>query len=98
MSVPFLLALGGEAAENLSIFDPASPSAASIRSLSFLILTISAFIFVIVEGVLLYAVIRFRRKRVPQAGTRKSRNAVLDEAEPPQVYGSTPIEIAWTAA
>ena len=38
-----------------------------------------------VEGVLAYAVVRFRRRAAA-------------EKEPPQVYGSKPIEIAWTAA
>ena len=45
-----------------SIFDPASPQAAAIRDLSFLVLTITGFIFVLVEGILIYVVIRFRRR------------------------------------
>ena len=49
-------------------------------------LAISLFIFVVVEGILVYSLVRFRRR--PAA----------DTAEPPQVYGSKPIEIAWTAA
>jgi cytochrome c oxidase subunit 2 len=69
----------------MSIFDPASPPAQSIFDLSVLVVAITAFIFVIVEGVLLYCVVRFRR-REPTG------------SEPPQVYGSKPIEIAWTAA
>jgi cytochrome c oxidase subunit 2 len=80
-----LLASGEGAARNLSIFDPASPPADSIRSLAFLVLAITGVIFLVVEGVLIYAVIRFRRRRA-------------EGAEPPQVYGSKPIEIAWTAA
>src|SRR5579864_2400251 len=75
-----------ESAQNLSIFDPASPSAESIRKLSVLVLAITGFIFVVVEGILFYSIFRFRRGA--EAGT----------AEPPQVYGSKPIEIAWTAA
>jgi cytochrome c oxidase subunit II len=69
-----------------SIFDPASPQAAAIRNLSYLVLAITGFIFVVVEGVLIYVAIRFRR----HAGAMLS--------EPPQFYGSQPIEIAWTAA
>ena len=72
--------------QDLSIFDPASPPAESIRNLSVLVLAITGFIFVVVEGILIYSVVRFRR-RAAAAG-----------AEPPQVYGSKPIEIAWTAA
>ena len=48
-------------------------------------LAITAAIFLLVEGVLLYSIIRFRRSS-PEG------------VEPPQVYGSMPIEIAWTAA
>lgn len=81
-----VLLADASATENLSIFDPASPSALSIRSLSILVAGISAFIFVIVEGVLLYCVARFRRRTAGRG------------AEPPQVYGSTSIEIAWTVA
>ena len=69
----------------LSIFDPSSPAAHAIRSLFILVLAICGVILVIVEGVLIYSIVRFRR-----------RNA--ESAEPPQVYGSMPIEIAWTAA
>ncbi|HET6880049.1 MAG TPA: cytochrome c oxidase subunit II [Pirellulales bacterium] len=81
-----LLASGPDAVQNLSIFDPASPPAESIRALSLLVAAISAFIFIIVEGVLFYSVARFRGRGGPQA------------SEPPQVYGSKAIEIAWTAA
>src|SRR5262249_28750557 len=72
---------------DLSIFDPVSPPAESIRSLSILVLAITGFIFVVVEGILIYSIVRFRRRRLTAPGT-----------EPPQVYGSRPIEIAWTAA
>src|SRR5438105_8326528 len=74
------------AMQDLSIFDPASPPAEAIRKLSFLVFAITGLIFLVVEGVLLYSVIRFRRQSTAPA------------AEPPQVYGSKPIEIAWTAA
>ncbi|HYT90938.1 MAG TPA: cytochrome c oxidase subunit II [Gemmataceae bacterium] len=80
-----LLATSTGPTQNLSIFDPASPPAESIRHLSVLVFAITGFIFLVVEGILLYAVVRFRRRGA--AGT-----------EPPQVYGSKPIEIAWTAA
>src|SRR6185369_4288489 len=73
-------------AQNLSIFDPVSPPAESIRSLSVLVLAITGFIFVVVEGILIYALLGFRRR------------GAAPGAEPPQVYGSKPIEVAWTAA
>jgi cytochrome c oxidase subunit 2 len=86
MASYLLLAAGPEATQNLSIFDPVSPQAESIRSLAVLVLAITAFIFVVVEGILVYSITRFRRRSAAGA------------PEPPQVYGSKPIEIAWTAA
>ncbi len=85
-----LFAAADSAAQNASIFSPASPPAHAIHNLSILILAIAAFIFVVVEGVLFYSVFRFRR--------RKSDVRWTSTTEPPQVYGSAPIEIAWTAA
>jgi cytochrome c oxidase subunit 2 len=79
------LAEGMTSVQDLSIFNPASPPAESIRSLFFLVLAVTGVIFVVVEGVLVYSIIRFRR-------------SASDGNEPPQVYGSMPIEIAWTAA
>jgi cytochrome c oxidase subunit 2 len=70
----------------MSIFDPVSPPAESIRDLSILVLAITGFIFIVVEGILIYSIVRFRRR------------GASGSAEPPQVYGSKPIEIAWTAA
>jgi cytochrome c oxidase subunit 2 len=86
MGCHLLLALGGRATQNVSIFDPASPPAESIRSLSVLVFAITGFIFLVVEGVLFYSIFRFRR------------GSAASTKEPPQVYGSKPIEIAWTTA
>jgi cytochrome c oxidase subunit II len=74
------------AVNDLSIFSPVSPSAGSIRDLALLVFAITALIFLIVEGVLLYCTWRFRRPKTH------------DSIEPPQVYGSKPIEVAWTVA
>ncbi|MCE9531954.1 MAG: cytochrome c oxidase subunit II [Planctomycetes bacterium] len=86
MMFAVLLLAENRVPENLSMFDPVSPPAESIKSLSFLMLAITGAIFVIVEAILIYAIYRFRHG--PPKGT----------GEPAQVYGSTPIEIAWTAA
>ena len=86
MNFCFLLAARASTAENLSIFDPVSPPAQSIKSLAILVLAITGVIFVIVEGILVYAIWKFRKGKP------------TDDNEPAQVYGSTPIEIAWTAA
>jgi cytochrome c oxidase subunit 2 len=86
MCSSLLLAMGDGPPHNLSIFDPVSPPAESIHQLSILVLAITGGIFLVVESILIYSLLRFRRAHT--AGT----------SEPPQVYGSTPIEIAWTAA
>jgi cytochrome c oxidase subunit II len=67
-----------------NIFAPLSTPAHAIYEISLLVLTICAAIFLIVGGLLAYAVIRFRRR--PEDEGR----------EPPQVYGSNQIELAWT--
>ncbi|MGP0065162.1 MAG: cytochrome c oxidase subunit II [Isosphaeraceae bacterium] len=76
----------GEHARDLSIFAPVSPPAESISNLSILVFAITGFIFLVVEGILVYCIVRSRRR------------AKGETTEPPQVYGSSPIEIAWTAA
>jgi cytochrome c oxidase subunit 2 len=81
-----LLASGETAPVDTSIFSPASPAAESIVNLAVLVLAVAALIFLVVEGVLCYTLLKFR-------GSRAAANG-----EPPQVYGSNPIEIAWTVA
>lgn len=66
-----------------SIFQPASYETARIDELNRFILVIAAIIFVLVEGMLFFAVFRFRN--------RPAEMAV-------QVHGNTKLEIAWTAA
>jgi len=98
VTVIIALLLGtGPATQNLSIFDPVSPPAEYIRDLSVLVFAITGFIFIAVEGILIYSIVRFRRRAA--IGINPGADATgLAEAEPPQVYGSKPIEIAWTAA
>src|ERR1700722_3734620 len=67
-----------------NIFAPASTPAQSIFGLSLFVLAVTAAIFVVVFTLLLYSVVKFRK--------RKSD----DGREPPQVYGSNQVEIAWT--
>ena len=66
-----------------SIFKPESTPADSIYGLSLLVLAIVGFIFAFVVGLLVYSISKFRRR-------------ANDNSEPPQVYGSSQIEIAWT--
>ena len=67
-----------------SIFIPVSTPAQSIYGLSLFVLALTAAVFVLVFGLLAYAVIRFRER------------AHADKREPPQVYGSSQVETAWT--
>ena len=69
-----------------NIFAPAGTPAHFIFGLSMLVLGITGAIFLIVGGLLLYALVRFR--------SRKSDGA--NEQEPAQIYGSNQIEISWT--
>lgn len=71
--------------ESPSIFDPATPQATSIRSLFWLVILITGVIFVGVEGLLAFFLYEYSRKKSDP------------NAEPAQVYGSIPIEVAWTA-
>jgi cytochrome c oxidase subunit 2 len=68
-----------------SIFAPVSTPAAKEADLARLVLVLSAIVFVLVGGLIAYSVVRFRAP----AGKHGS--------EPPQVYGSTQVEAAWTA-
>jgi cytochrome c oxidase subunit 2 len=67
-----------------SIFSPASTPADAIHHLSLFVLTICGVIFLVVAGLLLYAVLTFRSA------------ASDDNREPPQIYGSNQMELAWT--
>jgi cytochrome c oxidase subunit 2 len=67
-----------------SIFSPSSTPADSIYHLSLFVLAVTGAIFVVVFSLLAYAAIKFRRR------------ADDDGREPPQIYGSNQVELAWT--
>src|SRR5258708_27053566 len=67
-----------------SIFAHESTPAHSIMRLSVFVLAITGTIFVVVFSLIIYAVVRFRRRPGD------------DGKEPAQVYGSNPVEMAWT--
>jgi cytochrome c oxidase subunit II len=69
-----------------SIFSPISTPAHQINDMAVLVLLITLGIFIVVGGLLAYCVVRFRRRPGD------------DDSEPAQVYGSDPIEFAWTVA
>jgi cytochrome c oxidase subunit II len=88
LSVTFALVLAGTALAGnggLAPPSPASPNAANIRDIYWLILAISVAIFVLVGGALLLFVIRYRSRGRPR------------EVEGPQVRGHANLELAWTA-
>lgn len=67
-----------------NIFSPVTTPAAATYSTMLFVFSITAGIFIVVGGLLTFAVIRFRQR------------AGEDLTEPPQVYGSNQIELAWT--
>jgi cytochrome c oxidase subunit 2 len=67
-----------------SPLDPASPSARAIADLHTITLWIATVVFLIVCGLLIYSLVRFRRRSA-------------DEPEPDQSFhGSTKLEVVWT--
>ncbi len=75
-----LLAACGE--NSPSILSPAGPVASSESGVFYAILIIATIVFVAVEGVLIFSIIRFRER--PGAPT------------PKQLHGNTKIEMIWT--
>jgi cytochrome c oxidase subunit 2 len=67
-----------------NIFAPVSTPAQSIFGLALFALAVTAAVFVVVFTLLAYSVVKFRKK------------AHDDGQEPPQVYGSNQVELAWT--
>jgi cytochrome c oxidase subunit 2 len=76
--------LAGCAAAAPSTFAPASINASQIRNLTITVYLIAAGVFLIVEGALVFAAIRFRQRP----------NKTL----PRQIEGNRTLELAWTAA
>jgi len=63
-------------------FNPQGPFSRSVNTLIQPVFFIAALVFVFVEGLIVFAVIRFRRRS--------------DEERPEQIHGSTKFELAWT--
>ena len=68
-----------------STFDAAGPIAAKQLELFWIIFWAAVVVFVIVEGILFYTVVRYARRRG-------------DNRMPAQTHGNTPLEIGWTIA
>ena len=67
-----------------NIFSPVSTPANAIHHLSLFVMAVCAAIFVVVFSLLVYAIVKFRRR------------ADDDGREPAQIYGSNQVELAWT--
>jgi len=67
-----------------NIFAPSTTPAYEIYYLALFVLTITGVIFVVVEGLIVFAIFKFRERRSDP------------RHEPAQVYGSTQVELAWT--
>jgi cytochrome c oxidase subunit II len=70
--------------QSTSVFAPVSTPADQIFHLSLLVFAVCAAIFAVVFTLLAYSTVKFRRR------------ASDDNREPPQIYGSDQIELAWT--
>jgi cytochrome c oxidase subunit 2 len=69
---------------NTSMFSPVSTPATQLYQLGMFVFAITGAIFVVVGGLLTYVVIRYRARPGDE------------QSEPPQVYGSNQVELAWT--
>ena len=67
------------------MFQPLSRPAEMIHSSAMVVLAVTAVIFVVVTFLMVFVVWKFRRKGPED-----------DLKEPPQIYGSTHVELAWT--
>ena len=82
MAVMAMADTGGPAAGS-HMFSPVSTPAHSIYRLALFVLLVSAAIFLTVFSLLVYSIIKYRRRSSD------------DGREPPQVYGSNQVELAW---
>jgi len=67
-----------------NIFEPLTTPGHIINDVAWFVMWVCAGIFVVVTFLIVYAIMKFRVKPSD------------DKSEPPQVYGSTQIELAWT--
>ncbi len=85
LAIALALVLGSHA-HAVELLDPAGPNAAMIAGVFWMVVAICSVIFASVACTIVYFVVRFR-ERIDDG-----------ENEPPQIYGSEPMEVAWTLA
>jgi len=81
-----ILLLAGTAAPSAAqswVTNPASDTAEIISQLFWFTLVLATVVFILVEGLLIYSSLRFRRR------------AALPTHEPPQIHGNTRLEVMW---
>jgi cytochrome c oxidase subunit 2 len=83
-SAPACFAAGTTRLSPIDIFTPTSTPGIEIVHLSWFVFAITGAIFVFVAGLLSLAILRYRARKTDSP------------SEPPQVYGSNNIELAWT--
>lgn len=84
IAAALLLALSLSACQAATTLPPATDEAVRITDLYNLILVVALFVFVLVEGLIIWSVFRYRRKKT-------------DRALPAQTHGNLVLEIVWTA-
>jgi cytochrome c oxidase subunit II len=77
-------AIPGPGSQPTNIFAPVSTPAQQLFDLALFVIAVCAGIFIVVAVLLTYSVIKFRRRSDD------------DGREPPQIYGSDQLEMAWT--
>lgn len=82
LSLAFLAACSK--ANPQSTFDTLGPVSRNQATILYVIVGAGAFVFLIVFGILAYAVVRYRRKP--------------GDGDPPQTHGNNTLEVAWTVA
>lgn len=84
-AILFLLVASPAVAEPPSPLTPYSDAAENIANLFNVVLALALFVFLFVEGLILFVVFRFRRR-------------AAGGPEPAQIHGNVPLEISWSIA
>lgn len=79
-----LLVVGASACSAIESFNPVTPQGLSIANLFLAVMVLSAFIFLLVAGLLITILFRYRGRP--------------GDEDPPQVHGNRNLEIVWTVA
>jgi len=82
-SILLLASTAAPSAAQSWVVNPASDNAEVVSQLFWFTLVLAAIVFVLVEGLLIYSSLRFRRR------------APLPLHEPPQIHGNTRLEVMW---